>query len=69
MEKSSEHEMSLRPANVPMDEVWTTEEVAEYLKVSADTVRAQAKKGRLPGAFQVASMWRFNSSKIRQMAA
>lgn len=68
MEKSSEHEMSLRPENVPIDEVWTSEEVAEYLKVSAETVRSEAKKGRIP-AFQVGSLWRFNSHKIRQMAA
>ena len=54
---------------VPRDEIWTTEEVSEYLKVSPDTVRNEAKKGKLPGAFQVGSLWRFRSAKIRQLAA
>ena len=49
---------------VPKDEIWTTEEVAEYLRCSPDHVRVEAKKGRIPG-FQLGSLWRFRAENVR----
>ena len=55
--------------SIPHDEIWTTEEAAQYLKVCENTVRTEAKRGKIPGAFQVGSLWWFSSQKIRQLAA
>lgn len=45
-------------------EIWTTEEVAAYLRVSPDMVRIEAKKKRIPGAFQIGTLWRFRRDEI-----
>jgi excisionase family DNA binding protein len=51
---------------VPPDTpIWTTDEVAAYLKISPDMVRLEARKGRLPG-FQVGSLWRFRRDRIEE---
>lgn len=48
-------------------EIWTTEEVAEYLRISPDMVRLEARRKRLPGAFQIGTLWRFNAASIRDL--
>ena len=58
-----------RIIEVPLDvDVWTTDEVAAYLKVSENFVRDLAKKKRLPGAFQIGTLWRFNAEKVKEFA-
>lgn len=43
--------------------VWTVEDVAEYLDVHAMTVYRYAKSGKIP-AFKIGSDWRFNKDSI-----
>ena len=44
--------------------LWTVEEVAEYLRVQPETVRAKARKGELP-AYKVGKrIWRFDIKEI-----
>ena len=45
-------------ADVRADEVLTLEEVAAFLKLSVDTVRARAEEGELPGR-RFGKDWRF----------
>lgn len=42
------------------NEVWETEQAAEYLKTSAPTLLKEAKAGRVPGV-QVGLKWKFSS--------
>lgn len=42
----------------------TVEEVAALLRCSTRTLYAQAKKGRIPGAIRVGSLWRFNRQAL-----
>ena len=48
-----------------MDEVFTLEEVADYLKVHPSTVYRLVKKSQIP-AFKIGSDWRFNSDSIQR---
>ena len=48
-------------------EVWTADEVAEYLRISPRTVQDQAVRGIIPG-FRLGSIWRFHRSKIIALA-
>jgi excisionase family DNA binding protein len=50
-------------------DVWTTDDVAAYLKISANMVRELAKKNQLPGAFQIGSLWRYNAQRIKEFAS
>lgn len=44
--------------------MWMTmEEIAEYLKVSKETIYKMAQKGQLPGT-KVGNQWRFNREAI-----
>ena len=44
--------------------LWTVEEVAEYLRLQPETVRAKARKGELP-AYKVGKrIWRFDIKEI-----
>lgn len=46
------------------DQVLTDKELAALLKVSFYTVQRQARLGRLKGAYQIGSMWRFNREAL-----
>jgi excisionase family DNA binding protein len=46
--------------------ILTTDEVADYLKLSKITVYKLAKQGAIPG-FRVGGSWRFNRSFIENM--
>lgn len=50
------------------DDVWTTDDVAAYLKISPNMVRELAKRRELPGAFQIGTLWRFNAGRVKEFA-
>lgn len=44
--------------------MWMTmEEIAEYLKVSKETIYKMAQKGQIPGS-KVGNQWRFNRQVV-----
>ena len=46
------------------EHLWTVEEVAEYLRVQPEMVRAKARKGEFP-AYKVGKrIWRFDIKEI-----
>jgi len=49
-----------------MVEVLTTEEAAQYLRTSPDTVRRLARKGWLPGT-RIGHTWRFRRRDIEEL--
>lgn len=49
-----------------MAEVLTTKEVAEYLRMSPDTVKRLARQGRLPGV-KLGHTWRFRKADLEEM--
>jgi excisionase family DNA binding protein len=57
-------EIRERPEETPA-EVMTLDEVAEMLRLPAETVEASAKQGTLPGRL-VGSEWRFTRSAVLQ---
>lgn len=48
---------------VPMEKLMTLEEVAEYLRLSKDTVYCMANTGKLPGS-KVGNQWRFRKEDV-----
>jgi excisionase family DNA binding protein len=55
---------SSRSVPAAAEPLWTVEEVAEYLRLQPETVRAKARKGELP-AYKVGKrMWRFDFKEI-----
>ena len=48
-----------------MEKLMTLEEVAEYLRLSKDTVYRMANMGKLP-ASKVGSQWRFRKEDVDQ---
>ena len=52
-------------APMASEPLWTVEEVAEYLRLDPETVRAKARKGELP-AYKVGKrIWRFDIKDIK----
>ena len=47
-----------------LEPLWTVEEVAEYLRLEPNTVRAMARRGELP-AIKLGRRWRFHNSAIK----
>jgi len=47
-------------------DIFTVEEVAEYLRIHPYTVRRLARAGKLPG-FKVGGQWRFKRSEIDKL--
>jgi excisionase family DNA binding protein len=45
--------------------LWTVEDVAQYLKLEPDTVRAMARTGKLP-AIKIGKVWRFKKSALNK---
>jgi excisionase family DNA binding protein len=55
---------SSHSAPAALESLWTVEEVAEYLRLQPETVRAKARKGEFP-AYKVGKrIWRFNINEI-----
>gem|GEM_PF-2214148 len=50
-------------ANMPLDRLWTVEEVAEYLRLKPATIRRMAREGKIP-AIKVGKSWRFSENQI-----
>ena len=46
-----------------MSEILTTEEAAQYLKTSPDTIKRLARAGRIPGV-KIGRAWRFRRRDI-----
>jgi excisionase family DNA binding protein len=49
-----------------MTPLWTVDEVAAYLRVKAETVRAMARRGELH-ALKIGREWRFPQSALMQL--
>jgi excisionase family DNA binding protein len=54
-------------SNLPLNgyHLWTIEEVAEYLQLKSETVRAMARERELP-AIKIRKRWRFRREDIEQ---
>jgi len=50
-------------------ELWTPREVAEYLRVSVDTVHRYAQTGRLPTKLKVGPQRRFDPEVVKTVFA
>jgi excisionase family DNA binding protein len=50
------------------DTLWTVEDVASYLKLQPETIRAMARRGELP-AIKLGKVWRFQKTAILEMLA
>jgi excisionase family DNA binding protein len=48
------------------DPLWTVEDVATYLKLRPETIRAMARRGELP-AIKLGKHWRFQLNAIHAM--
>jgi excisionase family DNA binding protein len=48
------------------DPLWTVEDVADYLKLQPETIRAMARRGELP-ALKIGKVWRFQKQAIHEM--
>lgn len=48
---------------------WTTEEAAEWLQRTPETVRRWARAGKLPGVKDLADEWRFSPDVVRAASA
>jgi excisionase family DNA binding protein len=48
------------------DPLWTVEDVADYLKLQPETIRAMARRGELP-ALKIGKVWRFQKHAIHEM--
>lgn len=55
----------MKTAKIPMNEVLTLWEVADFLKIHRSTVYRLVKRGELP-AFRVGTDWRFNRVSIEE---
>ena len=57
---------SNRSVPVAFEQLWTAEEVAEYLRLEPETVRVKARKGEIPAIKVGKRIWRFD---IKEMVA
>jgi excisionase family DNA binding protein len=61
-------ELETRPVPINLDlktePLWTTDDVASYLRLEPETVRAMTRGGKLPG-FKVGRVWRYRRREIR----
>jgi excisionase family DNA binding protein len=48
---------------VTAEPLWTVEEVASYMRLRPETIRAKARRGELPGV-KVGRVWRFRSELL-----
>jgi len=48
------------------DPLWTVEDVAAFLKLQPETIRAMARRGELP-ALKIGKVWRFQKHAIHDM--
>jgi excisionase family DNA binding protein len=48
------------------DQLWTVEDVAQYLQLQPETIRSMARRGELP-ALKIGKVWRFQKLAIYNM--
>jgi excisionase family DNA binding protein len=63
--RSIDAEKASSPDTEPL---WTVEDVASYLRLKPDTVRAMARRGELP-AVKIGKVWRFDRSSINKLVS
>ena len=49
-----------------VEPLWTVEEVANYLRLTSETVRVMARRGELPSIKVGKRVWRFKISEIKK---
>lgn len=54
--------VELNPITEPL---WTAEDVAKYLRLEPETVRAMAREGKIP-ALKVGRVWRFRLADVKE---
>ena len=52
-------------SGVGIEPLWTVEDVASYLRLTAETVRVMARRGELPSIKVGKRVWRFKISDIK----
>lgn len=62
-EKELEKELEVSN-KVDTDPLWTVKDVARYLQLNPETVRAMARREELP-AFKVGRVWRFRRFEVK----
>ncbi len=50
--------------NLEQDVLWTVTDVANYLRIKPETVRALTRRGDLP-AIKIGKVWRYDPRRIR----
>jgi excisionase family DNA binding protein len=48
------------------EQLWTVDDVAQYLQLQPETIRALARRGELP-ALKIGKVWRFHKSAIHSL--
>lgn len=65
-EGSSPLQSNLDNPSLPIDPLWTVEDVADYLKLQPETIRSMARRGELP-ALKIGKVWRFQRHAIHKL--
>ncbi len=58
-------EKSIQISTPETDPLWTVDEVANYLRLNAETVRAMARQRKLPSIKVGGRVWRFKIKEIK----
>jgi len=66
MEKLPNHQTSSVTSTDSTKPLWTVVDVASYLRLHPETVRAMARDGRIPSV-KVGKTWRFYSDQIKTL--
>jgi excisionase family DNA binding protein len=61
--ENAENEARFSKPRVDAEPLWTVEEVARYMRLQPETIRAKARRGELPGV-KVGRVWRFRSELL-----
>jgi excisionase family DNA binding protein len=59
------HEVLSKSSPVSGSPLWTIDEVASYLQLTPETVRAMARQQEIP-AFKIHRRWRFRGEDVRE---
>jgi excisionase family DNA binding protein len=57
---------SANPSAHDTEPLWTVQEVAHFLRLKPETVRAMARRGELP-AVKLGRVWRFRRSALSEL--
>ncbi|MHC1732913.1 MAG: helix-turn-helix domain-containing protein [Bacteroidales bacterium] len=66
LSEAQEDQAQKKRKEISSETLWTIEEVASYLRLRPDTIRAMSRDGRLPG-IRVGRVWRFKKSQIEKL--